>query len=78
MPQIMGVIKLKMNMIFVYYGYIFIRVIFCCRFYRNLPEVKKKRDEERKAAFLQTNRLKAKLYGKVGEICLFFTSVVPF
>ena len=38
--------------------------------YKNLPEVRKKRDEERRAAFYKTNRLRAQLYGKVGSIFL--------
>lgn len=33
--------------------------------YKNLPEVRKRRDEERRAAFYKTNRLRAQLYGKV-------------
>ncbi|XP_028390857.1 uncharacterized protein LOC114515762 [Dendronephthya gigantea] len=34
------------------------------RVYKNLPEVRKKRDEERRAEFYKTNRLRAQLYGK--------------
>ena len=34
--------------------------------YKNLPEVKQKNEEQRRAEFYQTNRLRAKLYGKVG------------
>ena len=37
-----------------------------CRMYKNLPEVRKQRDEERRAEFYKTNRLRAQLYGKVG------------
>ena len=35
------------------------------RVYKNLPEVRKKREEERRAEFYKTNRLRAQLYGKV-------------
>ena len=34
--------------------------------YKNLPEVRKKKDEERRAEFYKRNRLRAQLYGKVG------------
>ena len=34
------------------------------RMYKNLPEVRKKRDEERRAEFYKANRLRAQLYGK--------------
>lgn len=45
----------------------------CFRIYNNLPEVKKKREEQKKRVILQSNRLRAEVFKKVA--CLVHTGV---
>lgn len=40
----------------------------CFRIYNNLPEVKKKREEQKKRVILQSNRLRAEVFKKVARL----------